>query len=180
MMLNTERLTLREVSIDDIQLVYQLLSLPEVDKYNTLGVLEDIEQVKTKIEKWIDIRQSQKGFTFLIKDVQQNFVGLIGIHFGKEGYKSAEVWYKLLPLHWNKGYASEAVNCILNFCFEELKLHRVCAGSATENTTSIKVLEKTGFTREGHCRKILPIRGEWIDNYEYAILEEDYFKNKIQ
>ena len=36
------------------------------------------------------------------------------------------------------------------------------------------VLEKLGMTREGNRRKILPIRGEWKDNYHYAILEEEY------
>jgi len=52
------------------------------------------------------------------------------------------------------------------------------AGCATENTASSKVLEKAGFLREALCRKKLPIRGEWVDNYEYAILEEDYFSLK--
>jgi len=44
---------------------------------------------------------------------------------------------------------------------------------ATQNLNSIKLLEKVGMTREGMHRKILPIRGGWIDNYSYAILEED-------
>ena len=52
-------------------------------------------------------------------------------------------------------------------------LHKVEAGVATENKKSVKVLEKTGMTREGLRRKILPIRGEWKDNYHYAIVEDD-------
>jgi len=52
-------------------------------------------------------------------------------------------------------------------------LHRIEAGVATQNLNSIKLLEKVGMTREGMYRKILPIRGEWVDNYSYAILEED-------
>ena len=47
------------------------------------------------------------------------------------------------------------------------------AGVATENIQSIRVLEKSGMTREGLRRKVLPIRGEWVDNYEYAIVEDD-------
>ncbi|MDR1201453.1 MAG: GNAT family N-acetyltransferase [Tannerellaceae bacterium] len=47
------------------------------------------------------------------------------------------------------------------------------AGVATENIRSIKVLEKSGMIREGLRRKILPIRGEWKDNYHYAIVEND-------
>ncbi len=47
------------------------------------------------------------------------------------------------------------------------------AGVASENTRSIRVLEKIGMTKEGLRRKILPIRGEWKDNYHFAIVEDD-------
>ncbi len=64
----------------------------------------------------------------------------------------------------------------MNFGFNDLKLHRIEAGCAVENIASSKVLEKVGMTKEGIKRKILPIRGEWKDNYFYAILEEDFLK----
>ena len=55
----------------------------------------------------------------------------------------------------------------------DLSLHKVEAGVACENERSIHVLEKSGMIREGLRRKILPIRGEWKDNYHYAIVEDD-------
>ena len=78
-----------------------------------------------------------------------------------------------MPAFWGKGYATEVVKTIIKFGFENLKLHRIEAGVATENTRSIRVLEKAGMIREGSRRKILPIRGTWKDNYHYAILEDD-------
>jgi RimJ/RimL family protein N-acetyltransferase len=63
---------------------------------------------------------------------------------------------------------------VLEFGFNELLLHRIEAGVATENSASIKVLEKIRMQREGLRRKILPIRGEWKDNFHYAILDEDF------
>jgi [ribosomal protein S5]-alanine N-acetyltransferase len=66
---------------------------------------------------------------------------------------------------------------LLDFSFNILKLHRIEAGCAVENTASIKVLEKAGMTREGMKRKKLPIRGDWKDNYFYAISEEDFMLN---
>ena len=106
------------------------------------------------------------------------FIGLIGINMGKTNYKHAEIWYKIHPAQWRKGYATEAVKVVLHFCFTMLNLHRITAGCATENTASVKVLEKSGFIREGHHKKVLPIRGQWVDNFEYAILEEDFFTRK--
>jgi len=55
----------------------------------------------------------------------------------------------------------------------EMKLHKLEAGVATGNIASVKVLEKTGMIREGLRRKILPIRGKWMDNYHYGIVEDD-------
>jgi [ribosomal protein S5]-alanine N-acetyltransferase len=95
-------------------------------------------------------------------------------NLGVPNYQSGEVWYKLHKDFWGKGYATEAVTRILKFCFIDLNLHRIEAGCAVENVGSIRVLEKAGMTREGRKRKNLPIRGEWKDNYFYAILEEDF------
>ena len=70
------------------------------------------------------------------------------------------------------------MGAILNFSFVDLNLHRITAGVATENEASIRLLERIGMTKEGKHRKILPIRGEWWDNYHYAILEEEYFSKE--
>ncbi len=83
------------------------------------------------------------------------------------------MWYKIHPVYWNKGYATETLIAVINFGFDHLKLHRIQAGCAVDNTGSIKVLEKAGMTREGRGRKILPLVTGWSDNYEYSILESD-------
>ena len=170
--MNSHRLQLREVTIDDVNSFHELNSFPEVDKYNTLGIPENI----TVTEKLVaEIIASQTAtprvrFVFVITDKEiKNLMGLIGLVFGKPNYNSAELWYKLLPKHWNKGYITEAVSIVLAYGFNNLKLHRIEAGCATQNIASIKVLEKSGFIREAHTRKLLPIRGEWLDNYGYAI-----------
>ena len=62
---------------------------------------------------------------------------------------------------------------MVNYGFDELKLHRIQAGAAVKNIGSIKVLEKVGFIKEGRGRQILPLKSGWSDNYEYAILETD-------
>lgn len=178
MKLQTDRFKLRELLLSDLDDIHQLHSLAETDQYNTLGIPNSIEETKNLVADWIDAQNElpRKRFVLLIETNEESFIGLIGIKMGKPGYSSAEIWYKLHSQHWNKGYATEAVKRILDFIFTELKLHRVEAGCATKNSASIRVLEKTGFIREGLSRKILPIRGEWVDNYMYAILEKDFIK----
>jgi RimJ/RimL family protein N-acetyltransferase len=174
----SSKIIFREILVDDIPVIHQLNSFAEVDKYNTLGLPESMQETENLILPIIAEQNlnPRPRYVWFLENKQNEFVGLVGIVLGKPKYFSSEIWYKIHPSMWKKGYASEAVNSVLSFCFNELKLHRVCAGCATENIASIRVLEKNGFIREGSHRKILPIRGVWADNYEYGILEEDYFK----
>ena len=179
MNLKTNRLNLRPLSITDIYKIHELHSLPETDEFNTLGIPENIQITEILVKGWLIAQNSQPrtSYIFCIETQDTNkFIGLIALNLGKPNYYSGEVWYKTHLQHWGKGYTTEALKKILDFGFNDIKLHRIEAGCAVENKASIKVLEKAGMTREGRKRKILPIRGEWKDNYFYAILEEDYFK----
>lgn len=177
----SERLKLRLIEFSDLNAIHALHSLPETDKYNTLGIPDDIKATKQIITPQIDDNQQQKivNYTFAIEELNTGkFLGLLGFKLGSKKYNNAEVYYKLNVNYWGKGYATEALNLVLDFGFYNLKLHRIVAGCAIENIGSIKVLEKVGMKREGHARQTLPLKSGWSDNYEYAILETDERKNK--
>ena len=161
----------------DLEAIHHLHSLSETDTYNTLGIPASLEETQTLLAHWINdntILPRQAYIFCIIHEDTQDFIGLIAVRMGKPNYKLGEVWYKTLPAYWRKGYTSEALHRLLQLCFSDLQLHRIQAGCAVENIASIKVLEKVGMLREGRKRKILPIRGEWVDNYMYAILDEDF------
>ncbi len=177
----TERIKLRLIDLSDLESIHNLHSLPETDAYNALGIPETIEETKTVIEPWILENQLNeiKNYTFAIDNkLNGTFMGLFGLKLGNKKYKRAEVWYKIHSDYWNKGYATESLRAILNFGFETLKLHRIEAGCAVENTASFKVLEKAGMIREGRLRQVLPLKSGWSDNFEYSILETDERKKK--
>lgn len=174
--LKTKRLFLKELDPADLDQIHALHSLPETDEFNTMGIPENIGVTEKVLNEWLALQQIEQPnrYTFKI-EFNGRFIGLIGLkNLGVPNYRSGEVWYKLHKDFWGNGYATEALIRLLEFCFSELKLHRVEAGCAVENLGSIRVLEKVGMTREGMKRKKLPIRGEWKDNYCYAILEEDF------
>lgn len=176
MILKSKRLEIRFVNESDLKAIHQLLILPETDRFNTLGLPKNIEVTKLFIDDWVKAMQKEKitNYTFTMIDKQSDkFIGLFGLNLGREIYKSGEVWYKLHPDFWGKGFATESLNCILDFCFKDLNLHRVEAGCAVENIASFKVMEKVGMIREGRCRKVLPLENGWSDTFEYAILDTD-------
>lgn len=157
-------------------------SLPETDEFNALGIPKNIEETSNIITPWIAQNKLSvvKNYTFAIeKKSDAEFIGLFGLKLGSEKYKRAEVWYKIHRNHWNKGYATEALNAVLNFGFKTLKLHRIEAGCAVDNLGSIRVLEKAGMTKEGRRKQILPLKSGWADNFEYAILETEYLKSTM-
>lgn len=177
MKFRTRRLLIASLSLDYLNEIHQLHSLPEVDEFNTLGIPASINTTKALILQWLEKQEArpQTLYVFCIKLIDSNeFIGLIGLNMGKPNYRVAELWYKLHPDHWRKGYATEAVAEIFTMGFNKLGLHRIEAGCATENIASIRVLEKAGMTREGRKREILPVRGKWLDNYFYSILESEY------
>ncbi|PHR46185.1 MAG: GNAT family N-acetyltransferase [Fluviicola sp.] len=175
--LKSARTVLRIVIENDLEFIHSLHSLKETDRYNTLGIPADVSETKKVLDKWLSDYNASPiaSYTFIIQDVvSEKPIGVIGLKMGHPKYKRAEVWFKLHKDFWSQGYATEALNILLNFSFNTLVLHRLEAGCAVDNIGSIKVLEKTGFVREGRCRKVLPLESGWSDNYEYAILETDY------
>ncbi len=174
--METERLNLQEIDWNDLDDIHRLHSIPEVDQYNTLGIPADKEATRNVMRPLIDAQQAceRKGYTWKIRHRETgDFLGLAGISLSLDRFRLGEIYYKLLPEHWGKGYATEVARELVRTGFETFNLQKVEAGVATENLRSVRVLEKIGMTQEGLRRKILPIRGEWKDNYHYAIVRDD-------
>ncbi|GHB80632.1 GNAT family N-acetyltransferase [Persicitalea jodogahamensis] len=178
MELSTKRLFLKEMTLDDVDLIHHLHCTSEVEQFNTIGIPrhkgDTIEVILSAVEDRESKNRTQFAWTVWAAG-KEDFLGEAGISLSGDRFQQGEIHYSLLPAHWEKGYGTELVKRIISFGFKELKLHRVHAGVATENHRSIRVLEKAGMTREGLHRRILPIRGEWKDNYHYAIVEDDPF-----
>lgn len=174
--LHTTRLKLQLISHSDLQFIHELLSHEQTDRYNALGIPESLEETISMAARWINDNQLETivNRTWILQDIESDEkVGLFGLKLSNDKYNRGEVWYKNHPNQWNKGYATEALNRIIDFGFDECKLHRIQAGCAVENLASIRVLEKVGMIKEGRGRQILPLKSGWSDNFEYSILETD-------
>jgi RimJ/RimL family protein N-acetyltransferase len=173
----TERLSIKLITIKDLEEIHEMNSFFEVSEFNTIGIPKDFSVTKQLFHPLIIEAQQavpQKFLWVIRLKSNKEFIGEVGMNLSSAKYSSAEIHYSLHPHKWKNGFALEAVRKVLDFGFNSLNLHRIEAGVATGNKKSIRLLEKTGFLNEGTRRKILPIRGDWYDNYHYALLEEDY------
>jgi len=94
----------------------------------------------------------------------------------RKAFQNAYLGYLLGEKFTGEGYMTEAVELILKQAFLNLKLHRVEANVQPHNASSIKVLKRCGFTKEGFSRNYLKISGKWRDHERWAIIKEDWKK----
>jgi ribosomal-protein-alanine N-acetyltransferase len=120
-----------------------------------------------------DIRTDQ-GYAFLIfrksDDALVGGLTLANIRRGVAQAGSLGYWVGL-P-HVRQGYMTAAVRAIIPFALETLRLHRLEAACIPTNIGSIRLLENTGFTREGYAREYLCINSIWQDHLLYARLKD--------
>ena len=87
--------------------------------------------------------------------------------------QSCTLGYWIGAQYAQQGYMTAAVRAVAPFVFESLELHRLEAACLPTNTASMRLLERTGFKREGLARRYLRINGGWQDHLLYAQLDSD-------
>lgn len=131
------------------------------------------------------MQQSEPGtpgewFQFAITLCESGtLIGDCGLHTLAEDPRLAELGYTLAKEYQGQGFAQEAVSAILTYAFRNLALHRIAAIVDTRNGGSIKLLERLGFRREGLTRAAFWNKGEWVDEYLYAMLRSEWINRSI-
>lgn len=125
---------------------------------------------RRRIKRYAEDLRSDQGYAFLIaRNSDGALVGgltLANIRRGVAQAGSLGYWTGLPFVR--HGYMTAAVRAVIPFAFASLRLHRLEAACIPTNTGSVKLLEKTGFLREGYAREYLCINGIWQDHLLYA------------
>ena len=111
---------------------------------------------------------------------EKRIIGGISLRKIDKFQGKASVGYWTGEKYWRQGYGSEALDAILKFAFNKLKLRRIGAGVIAGNPSSGKMLEKFGFKKEGLKRKACRSKAnkEIYDEYTYGLLKEEWKKIK--
>ena len=168
--LHTSRLLLRAVEPNDQQFIYEGLSHPEVIPY--YGVrYTSFEETAAQMNWYENLHQTGTGASWIIvcKENEEK-VGDISVYNHKPEHNKAEIGFWLLPQHWNKGYAVEAVETVIEYWKVERALHRMEAFVEEENSASRRLLERAGFTYEGTMRDCEWKNGAYISLRVYGLL----------
>jgi ribosomal-protein-alanine N-acetyltransferase len=148
--LETDRLILRRMTMADLDGLYALYRDPEVRKYFPEGTLT-YAQTKAALERIINFYYSQPGlglWATIHKETGQ-LIGRCGLLLWTiDERREVEVAYMLAKAYWGQGFATEAARAILAYGFEQLHLTRLICLIDRDNLASIRVATKIGMTFE--------------------------------
>lgn len=172
--LETERLIVRDYLENDLINLHKLLS----DKKN-MYFLDDIstETIEDSGKNLSEAILNESGHYFcIVNKLTNEFIGSIGYTITADNPpgKTVHLGYFILPEFQRKGYTPEAVKRVLKFAFKEDSCIRVTTACYRENEQSRKVMEKTGFRKEGERIKAQYHDGIMKDRLEYAFNKDDY------
>ena len=151
--IETSRLRLRGLTLEDEEEMHRVASDPLVTKY--LGrAAPTREKIREKIVRVLENLSAQQSIFWVLIDRESGaYLGSACLWNWDRASFHAEVGYDLEPARWGQGLIPEALAPIIRFGFERMSLHRVEGQVHPENQGSIRVLEKLGFQKEGHTRE---------------------------
>ena len=176
MLLTTERLVLRRFRPADVEVLAAYRSDPAVARYQSWEAPYPLRKAEYAIETMAAADPTQPGwFQYAVElTAERTLIGDVGVNL-HDNLMQAEMGYTLAPKWQGHGYATEAVQAVLDHLFRVQGLHRVSAECDARNLPSARLLERTGFRREGLLRRHTWIKGEWTDDLLYGQLETDFF-----
>jgi ribosomal-protein-alanine N-acetyltransferase len=128
---------------------------------------------RRRLKRYAEDQRSDLAYAFLLfRQADDALVGGLTLANIRRGVaQTASLGYWMGEAFVRRGYMTAAVGALIPFAFNSLRLHRLEAACIPANTASIRLLEKTGFSREGYAREYLCINGMWQDHLLYARLD---------
>jgi [ribosomal protein S5]-alanine N-acetyltransferase len=167
----TNRLVLRQTTMDDINEIYYLRSHPELLKYIKKPPCASLDEAAAFIQRFDDIFEKNEGLPWAIslRD-SPALIGCVSIwRYEKQHYRG-EVGYLLHPAYQGQGIMSEALAAVIHYGFHTLGLHTLEANTDPGNVASHQLLEKHGFVREGHIRQNYYFDGKFYDTVTFGLI----------
>lgn len=169
--LTSERLFLRQITVADVSEIFALRSNPETMQYiprplvnSKEEALQHIEMIQKKIEE-------NEGINWAITlKGNPKLIGIIGHYRIRWEHFRSEIGYMLLPEFQGKGIVTESIQLMIQYGFNQMKMHSLEAIIDPENHASARVLEKNNFVKEAHLKENEFYEGKFLDTVIYSLL----------
>lgn len=142
----TERLTLRRLTVDDAEFVFALLNEPSWLRFIGDKGVRTLEDARAYIENGPMVMYERLGFGLYVTERRKDGVpmGMCGL-IKRDGLDDVDIGFAFLPAYWGRGYAFEAAAAVMDYGRNVIGLTRIVAITAPDNESSARLLEKLGL-----------------------------------
>ena len=176
--IRTRRLALRPFTRDDLDAVHAYSSDPEVVRFLYWEVAPDREASANALAGKLGhgtLTEAGQSLILAIEHAETgDVVGEVVLKWLNRYHQQGEIGFVLNPAHQGHGYATEAARALLGLAFDGLGLRRVIGRCDARNEGSAHVMERLGMRREAHFVQNEIFKGEWSDEFVYAMLASEF------
>jgi ribosomal-protein-alanine N-acetyltransferase len=173
--LTTDRLILRKLSPEIFDYIYANYSDEELLTFLGLATIETLATEKEKHRKGLSTFNKTFLYFKVLDKTTENIIGWCGYHTWYLDHNRAEIGYGFYDdTYKQKGLMSEAVKALLDYGFNQMKLHRVEALIGTNNEASMNLVKKFGFTYEGNLKEHYFTNNQMEDSLVFGLLKHEY------
>ena len=176
--IETERLVLRPVTLDDAEAMFEYASDKENTRY-TFPTNQSLEETKNNIAQFY--LANPLGRWGIELKSSGEFIGTIDLHKMDTVLKKGAIGYIIHKKYWNQGLTTEANRAVIELAFEKIGMNKLTALHDKDNPASGKVMEKSGMRfshEEPYARMDQHEKGLIVTRVHYILTKEDYFANK--
>jgi RimJ/RimL family protein N-acetyltransferase len=171
---NGDMVVLRELTLDDVDDVLAIVGDDNVTTWLSFDS-RSRDQTIAMIESTIERARQEPRTEFYLGVTKHDDDRVIGFaRIGLAGVQAGKLGYAITAKEWGRGYATDAARALVSYAFKELGLRRVTAAIGPDNTASIAVVQKLGFTREGVLRDHVFTNGAWRDSVLFSVLAHEW------
>lgn len=176
--IETERLVLRPVTLDDAEAMFEYASDKETTRY-TFQTNQSLEETKNNIAQFY-LANPLGRWGIELKSTGE-FIGTIDLHKMDMVLKKASIGYIIHQKYWNQGLTTEANRAVIELAFEKIGMNKLTAFHDKDNPASGKVMVKSGMRfshEEPYARMDHKEPGRIVTRVHYILTKEEYFANK--
>lgn len=169
--LETQRLLLKPIEVEDLKFLLNLRWEQEVMNY----LIHDPISFKNQMDWFNNIKKTDLALSIFVKeDNDLKIIGTVGLYEINARHQRAIWRIRLDPSQQGKGFATEAINLILDYGFNTLNLNKIISDSFADNTAIVNLTLKLGFKQEGLLVGHYFHKGEFRDAIQFGILRKDF------
>lgn len=171
-----ERIKLRKMQANDVDVLLEYWGDPEVVKYMNMIPFTTSDEVLEMVTLLNGLAECEDNLRWGIELKEEHkLIGSCGFNTWQlSGAYRAEIGYELGKAYWRKGYMSEALRLMLSYGYEVMGLNRIEALVQPANEASSKLLSSFHFQQEGLLRQYQKIEQGFVDLYLFSLLKEEY------